>query len=398
MDLALDAAELAFRDEVRAFVRERLPPDIRQKVVDGRSLAKADHIRWQKILHERGWMAPHWPVEHGGAGWTPIQQYLFEEEAARAGAPPIISFGVHMIGPVLIAFGSEAQKKRYLPRILSSDDWWCQGFSEPGAGSDLAALRARARREGDVYVVNGQKAWTTYAHYADLMFCLVRTRDTGKRQEGISFLLIDMRSPGITVRPIVTLDGRHEVNEVFLDDVRVPVDNRVGDEDQGWTYAKYLLSYERTNIAGIARSKQQLRRLKAIAAAEHEDGRALIADRRFREKIAAVEIELMALEMTNLRLLVGGQARGTSGPGASLLKLKGTEIQQAITELLLEAVGPYALPFLPETFTEGSNLPPVGPAYAGVIAPHYFNMRKVSIFGGSNEIQRNVVAKLIFGL
>ena len=397
MDLSLNAGERAFRDEARAFVADNLPPVIRRKVLDGRPLKKDDYVAWQKILHKRGWIAPHWPVEWGGAGWTPIQQYIFEEETASAGAPPIIAFGVHMLGPVLIAYGSEAQKKRYLPRILASDDWWCQGFSEPNAGSDLASLRTRARREGDVYVLNGQKTWTTYAQYADMMFCLARTADTAKKQEGISFLLLDMKSPGVTVRPIITLDGRGEINEVFFDDVRIPVSDRVGEENRGWTYAKYLLGYERTNIAGIARSKQQLRRLKSIAAAETSNGRPLLDDRRFREKIAAVEIELMALEMTNLRVLADGRPRGELGYAPSLLKIKGTEIQQSITELLLEAAGPVALPFVPEALEEGSNVAPVGPAHAAPLAPQYFNWRKVSIFGGSNEIQKNVVAKMVLG-
>ncbi len=397
MDLNSTADEIAFREEARAFVRANLPDAIRRKIDSGRPLTKDDYITWQKILHRRGWIAPHWPKEHGGAGWTPIQQYIFEEEAAAASAPPVIAFGVHMVGPVLIAFGDEAQKRRYLPRILASDDWWCQGFSEPGAGSDLASLRTRARREGDIYVVNGQKTWTTYAQYADMMFCLVRTAESGRKQEGISFLLIDMKSPGITVRPIITIEGKHEVNEVFLDDVRVPIANRVGEENKGWTYAKYLLGYERTNIAGVARSKQQLQRLKAIAAAERSAGRRLIDDMRFREKIAAVEIELMALEVTNLRILALARTGRAPGPEPSLLKIKGTEIQQAITELLLEAIGPYAIPFVPEALEEGSNVAPIGPDYALPLAPHYFNWRKVSIFGGSNEIQKNVVAKMVLG-
>ncbi len=397
MDLNPTADELAFRDEAREFLRANLPEAIRRKVDSGRPLRKGDYVTWQKILHRRGWIAPQWPKQYGGAGWTPIEQYIFEEEAAAACAPPVIAFGVHMVGPVLIAFGDEAQKRRYLPRILASDDWWCQGFSEPDAGSDLASVRTRARRDGDSYIVNGQKTWTTYAQYADMIFCLVRTADSGRKQEGISFLLIDMKSPGITVRPIITIEGKHEVNEVFFDDVRVPIANRVGEENKGWTYAKYLLGYERTNIAGVARSKQQLQRLKAIATAERSGERRLIDDMRFREKIAAVEIELMALEVTNLRILASSRADRAPGPEPSLLKIKGTEIQQAITELLLEAIGPYAIPFLPEALEEGSNLAPIGPDYALPLAPHYFNWRKVSIFGGSNEIQKNVVAKMILG-
>jgi pimeloyl-CoA dehydrogenase large subunit len=398
MDLEYTAEEDAFRDEVREFIHENLAESTRRKVASGLKLEKHDYVDWQKALYRKGWLAPHWPTAHGGAGWSPVQQWIFEEEAARGCAPPTIAFGVNMVGPVIVNFGSEAQKKRYLPRILSSDDWWCQGFSEPGAGSDLASLKTRAIRDGDHFIVNGQKTWTTLAQYADMMFCLVRTDPAAKKQEGISFLLIDMKSPGVTVRPIYTIDGEPEVNEVFFDDVRVPAENLVGEVNKGWDYAKFLLGYERTGIAGVGRSKQQLRRLKRIAAAERVDGRPLIEEPRFRDKLASVEIELMALEITNLRILTADRNGKAPGVEASMLKIKGTEIQQAITELLLEAIGPYAMPFERNALHEGWNDEPIGPDYAAPIAAHYFNWRKVSIFGGSNEIQKNIIAKMMLGL
>ena len=398
MDLEYTTEEDAFRDEVREFVQTHLDESTRRKVETGLRLAKHDYVDWQKALHRKGWFAAHWPTAYGGPGWTPVQQWIFEEEAARGCAPPTIAFGVNMVGPVILTFGSEAQKKRYLPRILSSDDWWCQGFSEPGAGSDLASLKTRAVRDGNHFVVNGQKTWTTLAQYADMMFCLVRTDPAAKKQEGISFLLIDMKSPGITVRPIYLIDGEPEVNEVFFDDVRVPAENLVGEINKGWDYAKFLLGYERTGIAGVGRSKQQLRRLKRIAAAERVGGRPLIEEHRFRDKLASIEIELMALEITNLRFLTADRNGKSPGVEASLLKIKGTEIQQVITELLLEAIGPYAMPFERNALHEGWNDEPIGPDYAAPIAAHYFNWRKVSIFGGSNEIQRNIVAKMMLGL
>src|SRR5581483_6061381 len=278
MDLNYSSQDLQFRDEVRAFVRDRLPQDIARKVLEHRRLNKDDHVRWQRILYQRGWMAPNWPVEYGGAAWNAVQQHIFDEECAEAGAPRVIPFGVNMVGPVIIAFGSAEQKQRYLPRILSSEDWWCQGYSEPGAGSDLASLKTRAERQGDRYIVNGQKTWTTLAQYADMIFCLVRTSSGGKKQEGISFLLIDMHSPGVTVRPIITLEGEHEVNEVWFENVEVPIENLVGEEGRGWTYAKFLLSHERTGIAGIGTSKRELRKLRHIAAQEQRNGRPLIED------------------------------------------------------------------------------------------------------------------------
>jgi alkylation response protein AidB-like acyl-CoA dehydrogenase len=398
MDLTYTPEEEAFRQEVRTFVRDNLAESTRRKVERGLRLDKHDYVGWQQALYRRGWAAPNWPVEYGGTGWTPVQHWIFEEETARGYAPRIIAFGLNMVGPVIIQFGSEMQKKRFLPRILSSEDWWCQGFSEPGAGSDLASLKTRAVRDGDHFVINGQKTWTTLAQHADMMFCLVRTDPNAKKQEGISFILIDMKTPGITVRPIYLIDGEPEVNEVFFDDVRVPAENLVGEINKGWDYAKFLLGYERTGIAGVGRSKQQLRQLKRIATAERADGAPLIDNPRFRDRIASLEIELLALEMTNLRILTAERNGTTPGLEASMLKIKGTEIQQAITELLLEAIGPYAMPFEPRALHEGWNDAPIGPDYATPIAATYFNARKVSIFGGSNEIQRNILAKMMLGL
>lgn len=398
MDFAFTLEEAAFREEVRAFVRSHLPVDISRKVNEHKHLDKDDFVRWQKILYRKGWMAPGWPVKFGGTGWTPVQRYLFEEECAVAGAPSVISFGVNMVGPVIIAFGTPAQQQYFLPRILSSEDWWCQGYSEPGSGSDLASLRTRAVRDGDHYIVNGQKTWTTLAQHADMIFCLVRTSSEGKRQEGISFLLIDMRTPGVSVRPIITLDGAHEVNEVWFDDARVPIGNLVGEEGKGWTYAKFLLSHERSGIAQVARWKRELAFLKRMAGEIQSGGKPLMADALFRAKVARVEIELLALEITDLRVLASDREGRAPGPEASILKIKGTELQQAITELMMEAVGPYALPFLPEALHADWDGTPVGPAFAAPLAARYFNYRKTSIYGGSNEIQRNIIAQRILGL
>jgi pimeloyl-CoA dehydrogenase large subunit len=355
-------------------------------------------VTWQRILNAKGWAVPHWPVEWGGTGWSSVKQYIFREEMQQTPAPEPLPFGVNMVGPVIATFGSQAQKRHYLPRIANIDDWWCQGFSEPGAGSDLASLKTSARRDGDSYVVNGQKTWTTLALYADWIFCLVRTDPAAKKQEGISFLLIDMKTPGITVRPIQTIDGGHEVNEVFFDDVRVPAENLVGQENKGWDYAKFLLGNERTGIARVGISKARVRRLKEIAALERVGDRPLLEDERFAMKIAAVEVELKALEMTQLRVLADERTRnGKPDPRSSILKIRGSEIQQTISELLMEAVGPYALPDqVPQD--DRWNEPPVGPDWAGPQAPHYFNFRKVSIYGGSNEIQKNIIVKAILGL
>ena len=402
MDLNFTAEEVAFRHQVRTFLAQSLPADIQQKVLNGLILERDDYVRWQRLLHAQGWGCASWPAEFGGPGWTSVQQYIFEEECAAAGAPRAIPFGLKMVAPVIMAFGSKAQQDRYLPRILAAEEWWCQGYSEPGAGSDLASVKTRAVRgrdnEGDHYIVNGQKTWTTLGQYADWIFCLVRTDTEVKPQQGISFLLIDMKTPGVTVRPIITMDGAHEVNEVWLEDVRVPVENLVGEENKGWTYAKFLLGHERTNIAGIGIAKRELARLKRIASLEIKNGKPLIKDPLFAARIAQVDIDLMALEITNLRVLSAEAERRAPGPEASILKIKGTEIQQAITELLTQAVGPYALPLRREAMAAGYQGEDIGPAYAASLSANYLNMRKLSIYGGSNEIQKNIIAQMILGL
>jgi alkylation response protein AidB-like acyl-CoA dehydrogenase len=396
MDLNYTAEELAFRDEVRAFCAKRLPQDIRRKVLDHRRLEKGDWMRWQDILADRGWLVGHWPQQYGGQGWSPTEQHIFDEETAAVGAPRLMPFGLNMVAPVIMAFGSAWQKEHYLARIRENKDWWCQGYSEPGSGSDLASLKTRAVRQGDHYVVNGQKTWTTLAQYADMIFCLVRTNTEARKQEGISFLLIDMRTPGVEVRPIIMLDEEHEVNEVWFDNVKVPVENLVGEENKGWTYAKYLLGHERTGIAGVGASKRELHTLKEIAAQEKRNGKPLAEDPVFAARIAAVEFELMALEMTVMRVL-SARTRAP-GPEASILKIKGTEIQQSLSELMMEAVGPYALPFDPEWGKLEHAQQAPGPEYAAPLAARYFNLRKTTIYGGSNEIQRNIIAQMVLGL
>lgn len=398
MDLRFTPEEEAFRDEVRAFVRDELPPRLAEKVKRSVKLTKADMEEWHAILNRRGWLAPHWPREHGGTGWSVAQSSIFEDESARAHAPRTVPFGVGMLGPVLIKYGSEEQKAAILPRILDGSDWWCQGYSEPGAGSDLASLKTSAVRDGDHYVVNGQKTWTTLGQYANRIFCLVRTDPAAKAQEGISFLLIDMDSPGIEVRPIVLLDGDAEVNEVFFTDVRVPAENLVGEENKGWTYAKYLLTYERTNIAGVGSSMAALDRLKAIAGKVVRGGRPLTEDPLFAARMARVEIDLLNMATTNMRVVAAVAGGGAPGAESSMLKIKGTEIRQAITALQRRAFGPYAQPFMPEALEEGYNGEPVGPEGAPTAAADYFNMRKLSIFGGSNEVQKNIISKSIVGL
>jgi alkylation response protein AidB-like acyl-CoA dehydrogenase len=404
MDLNYTSEDLAFRDQVRTFLEAELPAELRHKVLNHLRLTKDDYVRWHKILARQGWVAPGWPREFGGPGWTPAQRHIFEEECARAGTPPIMPFGVNMVAPVIMAFGSQAQKDHYLPRILSCEDWWCQGYSEPGAGSDLASLKTSAVRgrdtEGEHYIVNGQKTWTTLAQHADMIFCLVRTDTNVRKQEGISFLLIDMHSPGITVRPILMLDEDHEVNEVFFDNVRVPAENLVGQENRGWTYAKYLLGHERTGIAAVGRSKRELARLKRMAGREQKNGRALILDPLFGARVAELEIELMALETTVLRVLAQAAAdeKRAPGPEASVLKVRGTEIQQRLTELIVEAAGPLALPF-DEAYLEGETAHSAfDDDFAAPLLSHYFNYRKTSIYGGSNEIQRNIISQMILGL
>ncbi|MBI2959277.1 MAG: acyl-CoA dehydrogenase family protein [Betaproteobacteria bacterium] len=400
MDLDYTADELSFRDEVRAFARRNLPEDIARRVLEHKRLHKEDFVRWQDILAQRGWLTGHWPREYGGLAWTPIQNHIFDEETAAAGSPRLIPFGINMVAPVIMAFGSPWQKEHYLPRIRANKDFWCQGYSEPGAGSDLASLKTRARlvsaSDGDHYVVNGQKTWTSLAHYADMIFCLVRTDASVKKQEGISFLLIDMKCPGVSVRPIVLLDEEHVVNEVFFENVKVPARNLVGEQGKGWTYAKYLLGHERTGTAFVGASKRELASLKAIAKRERKGGRPLAEDSRFAARIAAVEIELMALEMTVLRVL---STRGkTPGPEASLLKIRGTEIQQALTALMMEAVGPHALPFDPAAGELDYQNDLHAPEEALMLASHYLQYRKTSIWGGTNEIQRNIIAQMVLGL
>ena len=395
MDLNYSKEELAFRDEVRGWLNANLPQDLRDKIAHYDELGREDLLRWHRILAKQGWVAPAWPKEWGGTGWNVVQRYIFEEECGYAGTPPLIPFGLAMCGPVLLRFGSEAQKKRFLPRIYNGDDFWCQGYSEPGSGSDLASLKTKALREGDHYVVNGQKIWTTLGHFADWIFCLVRTdSNMAKKQEGISFLLMDMKAPGITVRPLILMDGGHEVNEVFFDDVKVPVENLVYEEGKGWTVAKYLLGHERMNTGRIGASKRELTKLKEFAAQQPgDDGRPLAEDVRFRDKLSRVEVELMALEITNLRFL-DQMRRSGQPPGAdvSMLKIKGTEIQQSITELMMQAVGPLAQPF------RSSGADGDLDSFTAGLAPRYCNFRKTTIYAGSNEIQRNIISKMTLGL
>ena len=387
MDLNFNQEELAFRKQVRDFIATHLPADIRERMRRGDDSHIRDDIEnWQKILHAQGWGAPAWPVEFGGTGWSKTQQFIFENECALGDAPAQLAFGVKMVAPVLMRFGSPEQQQYFLPRILAAEDWWCQGYSEPGSGSDLASLKMKAERDGDEYVLNGQKVWNTLGQFADWIFCLVRTDSSGKPQKGISFLLIDMKTPGITVRPTRLLDGTHEVNEIWFDNVRVPVSNRVGEENQGWTYAKFLLGHERTNIAGIGASWRELRRLKHDAAAATRDGRPLLQDPIFGTRIAQVEIELTALEITNMRVIFAEAANHAPGPEASLLKIRGTEIMQRISELQVELLGAQAL-----AYENGSE-------EAARATAAYLNLRKLSIFGGSNEIQRNIIAQMILGL
>ena len=392
MDLSYSAEEQAFRNEVREWLAGNLPKDIRDKVVNYQGLSKDDFIRWHKILAAKGWAVPHWPVEWGGTSWDITQRYIYNEEFGLAGAPNLPNFGPNMCASVLMKFGTDAQKNRYLPRIREGDDFWVQGYSEPGSGSDLASLKTRAERKGDHYLVNGQKIWTTLGHYGDWIFCLVRSDpDTAKKQDGISFLLIDMKTPGITVRPLILLDEGHEVNEVFFDDVKVPLENLVFEEGKGWTVAKYLLGHERLSTGRIGGSKRELTKLKASAAQTLVNGRPLIEDQRFADRLARVEIELMALEITNMRFLDEMRRTGNIGPEVSMLKIKGTEIQQALTELSMQVLGPMAQAFKPIAY-DGFD------AFGASQAARYFNFRKTSIYAGSNEIQRNIFSKMALGL
>jgi len=397
MDLRFTDDELAFRDEVQQFFRTAVPADLRRKCVLGQRLSKPEVQRWTRILFEKGWATPAWAPEWGGTGWSPVQQYIFKEELHMAPAPEPLSFNVNMIGPVLIAFGTDEQKRRFLPSIARLDYWFCQGFSEPGAGSDLASLRTSARLEGDHYVVNGQKLWTSTAQHADWCFLLVRTDPNAKKQQGITYLLMDMRSPGITVRPIVTIDGHHETNEMFLENVRIPVGNRIGEENKGWDYAKYLLGHERSGIARVGISKMRVRRAKELARNIDVGGRPLSEDRGFRERVALLEIELKALEITQLRLISAAAPAGKPDPKSSILKMKGSELQQAAARLLLETAGYEAMEF-DRDFLRGAHSTPSPHDWALTIAPNHYFARHVSIVGGSNEIQRNILAKTVLGL
>jgi len=398
MDLRDSPEDLRFRHEVRDFVAARLPDDIRRKVLGFLRVEREDYVRWQRILAGRGWGAPGWPREFGGCGWSAVQKNIFEEECFTAGAPRQMPFGLSMIAPVLMKFGTPAQQQRFLPRIASMEDWWCQGYSEPGAGSDLASLKTRAERRGSHYVVTGQKTWTSFAQWANWMFALVRTGAGGKPQRGISLLLIPMDSQGITVRPIRTLDGGHDVNEVFLDGVEVPVENRVGEENDGWTLAKYLLGHERTAIAGLGMCKRLLRRVKELARSQTRRGRPLIEDPRFRDRVAKIEIDVLAHEWSLARLISLEQAGGALGAEPSMLKIRGSEIQGELGELLMLCAGPQALPFVDDATCFGYE----GPTAAGVelnpLAGVYLDLRKVAIYGGTNEIQRGLIGKSLIAL
>ncbi len=400
MHATFSAEEIAFRDEVRAFFRDNIPDDIRLKQREGVPLERDDFIRFQKILYAKGWAAINWPVEYGGTGWSATQKYIFATEMAEANAPDIIPFGLGMVGPVIYTYGSEAQKERFLPDILESNVWWCQGYSEPGAGSDLASLKTKADLAGDHYIVNGTKTWTTLGQHADWIFCLVRTStDVARRQEGISFLLIDMSTSGVTVTPIITIEGDHEVNEVHFDNVRVPVANLVGEEGKGWTYGKVLLQHERTGTAGVARTRYRLKRLREQSQRSIRGGVPLVQDMNFMRKVAAVEVELKALEFTELRTLAAVAAGKAPGPESSILKFKGTELQQAVDALYVEAAGYYALPYVPDQYVPGfPDEDRVGEGAETKTSLRYFNFRKASIYGGSNEIQKNIIAKHVLGL
>jgi alkylation response protein AidB-like acyl-CoA dehydrogenase len=404
MRLSFNADELAFQKEVRDWIAANMPPEVAEESRRSRTshVSKERLLQWQKKLAERGWLCPNWPKEHGGPGWTSTQKFIFEMEMARADSPYLSSFSIKMVAPVLMKYGSEAQKKRFLPKIAAAEELWCQGYSEPGSGSDLASLRTKAERQDDHYIVNGQKIWTTNAHFADWIFCLVRTSNEGKRQEGISFLLIDMKSPGIRIDPIYLVDGtrtpmRHEVNQVFFTDVKVPLENRVGEENKGWTYAKYLLEFERGGQAHGPRLRKAFRHLQTLAKSQMDEGEPLSADPQWREKMAALEMELDAVEMNELMFYSSLKTGDAPGNMASIVKMRGTEVGQKITELAVEAVGWYGVPFT-ELRNYDSNVVPVGGEYVDDVAPRYFNNRKTTIYGGSSEVQRNVLAKAMLGL
>jgi alkylation response protein AidB-like acyl-CoA dehydrogenase len=401
MDLRFTPEETAFREEVRAFIRDSLPADIRERMRLGYPARKQDTVTWQRILNKKGWAALSWPKEWGGPGWTSIQKMIFLEENLAAPAPELSSFNITMLGPVLVQFGTEEQKKKYLPRAANIDDWWCQGFSEPGAGSDLASLRTKAEKEGDFYIVNGQKIWTSTAHNADWCFCLVRTNPAAaKRQEGISFLLIDMKTPGIEVRPIISIDGSHHLNEVFFTDVKVPAENLVGEENKGWNVAKFLLGNERTGIARLGKSKERVRYAKEVAREVRMNGKPLIEDHNFRTRVAQLEVDMKALEITQLRVVSAYDKNkdGKPDPISSVLKIKGTELLQNSSELVMDVGGPQAMPVWQQELAEMTNEPEIGPAWAAQMAPAYLMLRAASIYGGTNEIQKNILNKAVLGL
>ena len=398
MNLNYTDEDLIFREEVKCFIRDNLSSSIQKRISNGGTYTKEETVKWQKALYKNGWFAYNWPNSYGGCEWTPMQKYIFDQETALAHTPQIIPFGVTMVGPVLIEYGTEEQKKKFLPKILNSDHWWCQGYSEPGAGSDLASLKTKAVSQGNNYIVNGTKTWTTLAQHADWMFCLVRTENTTKPQEGISFILIDMNSKGITVDPIITLDDSHEINTVYLEDVVVPKENLIYEENKGWTVAKYLLGHERTSIAQVARSKSAIKKLKNIASLETRGNKPLLKSQRFRDKLTELEIDLHALEYTELRI-ISEEVKGTApGPEASFLKIRGSELQQKISELTLEAVGAFGLISSNSFSTNNTNEYFPGPEYANNVGPEYLNLRKTTIYGGSNEIQKNILTKMVLGL
>ena len=392
MDLNFTPDEQAFREEIRGWVAENLPKDISHKVHNALHLTKEDLQRWARILGKKGWHGWGWPKQFGGPGWNAIQKHLFEEETALAGAPRVVPFGPVMVAPVIMAFGTPAQQERFLPGIMSGDVWWSQGYSEPGSGSDLASLKMRAERKGDYYLVNGQKTGTTLGPYGDWSFCRGRPSTEGTPQTGISFLLIDMKSPGVTVRPIITMEGDHEVNEVWFDNVEVPADQLIGEENKGWTYAKHLLAHERTNIADVNRAKRELERVKRIAKSE-----GLYDDGRFRDQIALLEVDVIALEMMVLRVLSAEKNGKQSLDVAGLLKIRGSEIQQRYSELMMLAAGPAAVPLVKEAMDAGWQAEHAGSSFVAPLAGTYFNMRKTTIYGGSNEVQRNIVAQTVLG-
>tara|TARA_B100000686_G_scaffold143292_1_gene150807 strand:+ start:5660 stop:6856 length:1197 start_codon:yes stop_codon:yes gene_type:complete len=398
MNLSFSKEDIIFKNEVKDFISKNLNPIVQKKIEEGHHLTKEDMLEWQKKLYKVGWISPSWPKEYGGTDWSVTKRYIFDEECGAASAPSVLPFGVTMVGPVIIKYGTKEQKDYYLPKILSSEHWWCQGYSEPGAGSDLASLSTKAKKVNGGYIINGTKTWTTMAQYADMMFVLVRTNSESKPQEGISFMLLDMNSSGVSVKPIITLDGGHEVNMVYLEDVFVPKENLIYEENKGWTVAKYLLGHERTSIAAVSRSKKSLVKVKEIAKLSINGDSSLISDQRFMDKVAKCDIRLQALEYAELKA-ISNDAKGISpGVEANMLKIRGSEIQQEITELVLEASGYYAYPYQPNTMEEGSNEPVIGPSWSSTSALKYFNTRKTTIYGGSNEIQKNILAKMVLEL